>query len=306
MGLIVDKPELLAALDRSDRDIRSQQAEAGRAMSALDGLAGDASLDGRGWQAAKLHAADAARPRLEAAVRQGDRVMADNREFRMRLESLIEDDYLDEDGIADCVRRLRRNDGLLRQAQDLLPADGGPLKGLIDQLRQQGEQQADRLEDKIQRLHTLDQTTRNLYQDTATPQPGNDTNLDGDANALMAKVVNGKMNRKQLTDFFEKKMHMSHKDAAELAYFTMRFRTYAKNKKFSSKQAVYEYVRILASVSYNSRIWRTAGEPTRTTSSLASLREWVIPMKLQKNSSRIWTRCIVQMEGAETVSISSI
>ncbi|MDF7641758.1 hypothetical protein PT279_09195, partial [Bifidobacterium sp. ESL0784] len=159
MGLIVDKPELLAALDQSDHDIRSQQAEARRAMSALNSLAGDASLDGRGWQAAKRHAADAAKPRLEAAVRQGDRVMADNAEFRQRLESLIADDYLDEDGIADCVARIRRNDSLLRQARDLLPADGGPLKVLIDRMRQQGEQQAARLEDKIRRLHTLDQTT---------------------------------------------------------------------------------------------------------------------------------------------------
>ncbi|MDF7641669.1 hypothetical protein PT279_08750, partial [Bifidobacterium sp. ESL0784] len=117
--------------------------------------------------------------------------------------------------------------------------------------RQQGEQQAARLEDKIRRLHTLDQTTRHLYQDT-TPPTGNNSDT------VMDEVVNGDMDQEQLTAFFEKTMHLSHEDAAALAEFTSRFRDYAKKTHLTDKEAVDSYAIILASTSYGGAMWTTA------------------------------------------------
>lgn len=181
MGLIVDKPELLAALGQADHDIRARQQETRRAIRTLDDLAADTTLTGQAWTAAKRQATDVVKPRLEQAISQSEQIMADNREFRMRLESLIEDDYLDEDGIADCVNRIRQADNLLRRAQDLLPDDAGELKGLLDRMWWRSEQQANRLEDKIQRLHTLDQATRHLYQNNQSKygKVGHGINPDG-------------------------------------------------------------------------------------------------------------------------------
>jgi hypothetical protein len=260
MGLIVDKPELLAALGQSDREIRARQEEARRAIRALDDLAGDGSLTGEAWTATKRHASHVVKTQVKQVIRQGDRIIEDNAVFRQRLNQLIEDDYLNEDGIADCIQRMRQANNLLRQAQDVLPGDDKTgLKSLLDRMWWQSEQQANRLEDKIQRLHALDQATRGLYRNIDRSDSVARIGIGSDPNAVMAKLVIGTVNRKQLSDFFEKRLHMSHEDAAALADFTIRYRKYAKDKKFNDKRSVYEYACILASVVYSSGIWQISG-----------------------------------------------
>ncbi|MDF7640507.1 hypothetical protein PT279_02730, partial [Bifidobacterium sp. ESL0784] len=107
--------------------------------------------------------------------------------------------------------------------------------------RQQGEQQAARLEDKIRRLHTLDQTTRNLYQN-ATPQSGNGMGL-GDLAA-------GGMSKTDMAEMFENEYGMSKEQAEQLAEFTIRFHAYAKEQGWNSQQEAYEYACIIGSIGY--------------------------------------------------------
>jgi hypothetical protein len=254
MGLTVDKPELLAALDQTDLDIRAQQEQSQGMLRALDSLSSDVSLTGQAWGAVKRRASDEIKPQVRRVIAMGDRVIADNQTFRAYLEQYIEDDYVQEDGLADCVQRMRNNDNLLREAIGLIPGDDDTgLKGIMDRMLWNSQQKVNRLEDKIRRLHALEDATKNLYQDVDQPQPITDVRSNG--NAVMTKLVNAKMSEADIAKAFRDEFGMSKKQAEELADFTIRFRKYAKKRGWKGKDELYWYANMMAAVTGNYRVF---------------------------------------------------
>ncbi|MBO0469705.1 hypothetical protein JZO66_04040 [Enterococcus sp. DIV0242_7C1] len=285
MGLKIRVSEITSYLDQINSSLNSKNEGLNQIMQGMQNFISAPELTGDAWSAAKSYAETAHIPLLRGQVRANDEIMNDNLTFASRIAEKIENEEIDEDALNRIIERLESQRQAIFNRNMLL--ENSPSFGTRNTSSSSDigsiNSQIRTLRDEIQSLYDLEGSCGDLYATadlllenvsqglsalTSANCFNSSTGLYSTTKLKLdwAKTINKdweiakeKTAIQKLVDEFG----MTPEQAKLIVAFESKFKKYAKKMGWTTEQANFEFIRIMASMQYgrsdtgviNTTIW---------------------------------------------------